>query len=130
MATKEFGFRSMQDIDPVNLRMSSRQWEKLGLLQSGKALDHASMYGFDLSNEGLGFRGGVKLCYNNIFADYAPGMPRKQDLLANFLSFCPIVTKIQPPANTWCVCASPPSPWCLGPGLDFSPAFQGLQGPG
>jgi hypothetical protein len=45
--------RSMQEIDPVNLRMSSRQWEKLGLLPSGKALDHASMYGTDLqvSNE-------------------------------------------------------------------------------
>jgi hypothetical protein len=41
----------MQEIDLVNLRMSSRQWEKLGLLPSGKALDHASMYGTDLSNE-------------------------------------------------------------------------------
>jgi hypothetical protein len=41
----------MQEIDPVNLRMSSRQWEKLGLLPSGKALDHASMYGTDLSDE-------------------------------------------------------------------------------
>ncbi len=35
----------MQEIDSVNLRMSSRQWEQLGLLPSGKALDHASMYG-------------------------------------------------------------------------------------
>jgi hypothetical protein len=41
----------MQEIDPVNSRMSSRQWEMLGLLPSGKALDHASMYGTDLSNE-------------------------------------------------------------------------------
>jgi hypothetical protein len=43
--------RSMQEIDPVNLRMSSRKWEKLGLLLSGKTLDHASMYGTDLSYE-------------------------------------------------------------------------------
>jgi hypothetical protein len=41
----------MQEIDPVNLRMPSRQWEKLGLLPSGKALDHASMYGTGLSDE-------------------------------------------------------------------------------
>ncbi len=48
MSTDEYGLRSMQEIDPVNLRMSSRQWEKLGLLPSGKALDHASMFGNDL----------------------------------------------------------------------------------
>ena len=41
MSTDEYGLRSMQEIDPVNLRMSSGQWEKLGLLPSGKALDHA-----------------------------------------------------------------------------------------
>ncbi len=51
MSTDEYGLRSMQEIDPANLRMSSRQLEKLGLLPSGKALDHASMYGTDLSNE-------------------------------------------------------------------------------
>jgi hypothetical protein len=34
----------MSDIDPVDLRMSSRQWEC-------KALDHVSMYGTDLSDE-------------------------------------------------------------------------------
>ena len=51
MSTDEYGLRSMQEIDPVNLRMSSRQWEKQGLLPSGKALDHASMYGTDLSDE-------------------------------------------------------------------------------
>jgi hypothetical protein len=51
MNTDECGLRSMQEIDPVNLRMSSRLWEKLGLLPSGKALDHASMYGTDLFNE-------------------------------------------------------------------------------
>ncbi len=35
----------MSDIDPVDLRMSSR------LVPSGKALDHVSMYGTDLSDE-------------------------------------------------------------------------------
>ncbi len=40
----------MQEIDPVNLRMSSRQWKKQGFLPLGKALDHASRYGTDLSN--------------------------------------------------------------------------------
>jgi hypothetical protein len=52
MSTDEYGLRSMQEIDPVNLRMSSGQWEKLGLLPWGKALDHASMYGTDLSDAG------------------------------------------------------------------------------
>ena len=42
----------MLDIDPVDLRMSSRQWELQGLVPSGKALDHVSMYGTDLSDEG------------------------------------------------------------------------------
>jgi hypothetical protein len=51
MSKDEYGLRSMQEIDPVNLRMASRQWDKLGLLPSGKVLDHASMYGTDLSNE-------------------------------------------------------------------------------
>jgi hypothetical protein len=45
MTTDEFGLRSMSDIDPVDLRMSSRQWELQGLVPSGKALDHVSMYG-------------------------------------------------------------------------------------
>ncbi len=31
--------------------MSSRQWELLGLVPSGQALDHVSMYGTDLSDE-------------------------------------------------------------------------------
>jgi hypothetical protein len=31
--------------------MSSRQWELQGLVPSGKALDHVSMYGTDLSDE-------------------------------------------------------------------------------
>jgi len=53
MTTDEFGLRSMSDIDPVDLRMSSRQWapELQGLTPSGKALDHVSMYGTDLSDE-------------------------------------------------------------------------------
>ncbi len=46
MSTDNYGLRSMQEIDPVNMRMSSRQWEKLGLLPSGKALDHASPNSF------------------------------------------------------------------------------------
>ncbi len=41
----------MSDIDPVDLRMSSRQWELQGLKPLGKALDHVSMYGTDLSDE-------------------------------------------------------------------------------
>ncbi len=43
--------RSMTDIEPADLRMSSRQWELQGLVSSGKALDHVSMYGTDLSDE-------------------------------------------------------------------------------
>ncbi len=30
--TDEYGLRSMSDIDPVDLRMSSRQWELQGLV--------------------------------------------------------------------------------------------------
>ncbi len=41
----------MSDIDLVDLRMSSRQWELQGLVPSGKALDHVSMYGTDFSGE-------------------------------------------------------------------------------
>jgi hypothetical protein len=37
----EMSTDDMQELDPVNLRMSFRQWEKLGLLPSGKALDYA-----------------------------------------------------------------------------------------
>ena len=49
MTTDEYGLRSMSDIDPADLRMSSRQWELHGLVPSGKALDHVSMYTTDLS---------------------------------------------------------------------------------
>ncbi len=31
--------------------MSSRQWELQGLMPSGKALDHVTMYGTDISDE-------------------------------------------------------------------------------
>ena len=51
MTTDEYGLQSMSDIDPVDLRMSSRQWELQGLTPSGKALDHVSMYRTDLSDE-------------------------------------------------------------------------------
>jgi hypothetical protein len=40
MTTDEYGLRSMSDIDPVELRMSSRQCKLQGLTPSGKALDH------------------------------------------------------------------------------------------
>jgi hypothetical protein len=51
LTTDEYGLQSMTDIDPADLRMSSRQWEKQGLMLSGKALDHLSMYRADLSDE-------------------------------------------------------------------------------
>ncbi len=51
MTTDEYGLRLMSDIDPADLRMSARQWELQGLTPSGKALDHVSMYGTDLSDD-------------------------------------------------------------------------------
>jgi hypothetical protein len=48
MPTDEYGLRSMSDIDAVDLRMSSRQWELQGLTPSGKALDHVSMHCMEL----------------------------------------------------------------------------------
>ncbi len=51
MTTDEYGLLSITDIDPVDLRMSSRQWELRGLRPLGKALDHVPMYGTDLSDE-------------------------------------------------------------------------------
>jgi hypothetical protein len=39
----------MTNIDPMDLRMSSRHWELQGHMPSGKELDHVSMYGTDLS---------------------------------------------------------------------------------
>jgi hypothetical protein len=51
MTTDEFGLQSISDIDPVDLQMSSRQWELQGLVPSAKALDHVSMSGTDLSGD-------------------------------------------------------------------------------
>jgi hypothetical protein len=51
MTMDEYELLSMSDIDPVDLRMPSRQWELQGLTPLDKALDHVSIYGTDLSNE-------------------------------------------------------------------------------
>jgi hypothetical protein len=51
MNTDEYGLRSMSDIDPVDLRMSPREWELQVLVPSGEALDQVSMYGTDLPDE-------------------------------------------------------------------------------
>ena len=45
MTTDEYGLRSMSDIDPVDLRMSSRQWELQGLVPSCKSLDYVCHHG-------------------------------------------------------------------------------------
>jgi hypothetical protein len=45
MNTDEYGLRSMKDIDPVDLRMSSQMWEKKGLLPMGKSIERTSLYG-------------------------------------------------------------------------------------
>jgi hypothetical protein len=44
ITTDKYGLRSMSDIDPANLRMSSRRWELQGLVPWGKALDLVSTY--------------------------------------------------------------------------------------
>jgi hypothetical protein len=41
----------MQDIDPVDLRMSSEMWEKRGLVPIGKFIERPSLYGTDLSDD-------------------------------------------------------------------------------
>jgi hypothetical protein len=51
MTMDEYGLQSISDIDLVDLRMSSRQLELQGLTPSGKALNHVSMYGTDLSDD-------------------------------------------------------------------------------
>ena len=54
MTTDESGLRSMSDIDPVDLRMSSKTWEKRGLVPMGKMIEHTPhymlIYGTDLSD--------------------------------------------------------------------------------
>jgi hypothetical protein len=41
----------MQDIDLMDLRMSSKMWEKRGLVPMGKMIEHTSMYGTDLADD-------------------------------------------------------------------------------
>jgi hypothetical protein len=40
----------MEDIDPVELRMSSKMWEKCGLVPIGKMIEYSSFYRTDLSD--------------------------------------------------------------------------------
>jgi hypothetical protein len=49
MTTDEFGLTSMEKIDPVDLRMSSKMWEKRGLLPMGLTIENASKFGSELS---------------------------------------------------------------------------------
>ncbi len=49
MTMDDYGLRSMCDLDPLNLRMSSNMWGKRGLVPMGKFIDQTSMYGADLS---------------------------------------------------------------------------------
>ncbi len=51
MTKDKYGFRSMEDIDPVDLRMSSKMWEKRGLVPIGKMIEHTSLCGTDLSDD-------------------------------------------------------------------------------
>ncbi len=50
MTTDEFGLRSM-DIDLANSRMSSKMWEKRGLVPMAKMIEHTSLYETDLSDD-------------------------------------------------------------------------------
>ncbi len=51
MTTDEFGLRSMQDIDLMDLRMISKMWGKQGLVSMGKLIEHTSIYRFGLSDD-------------------------------------------------------------------------------
>ncbi len=53
MTTDEYGSRSMEDIDPVDLRMSStsKKREKRGRVPMGKTIEYTSLYGTDLSDD-------------------------------------------------------------------------------
>jgi hypothetical protein len=42
MTMDEFGLKSMVDIDPMDLRMSSKMWEKRRLVPMGKSIEHNS----------------------------------------------------------------------------------------
>jgi hypothetical protein len=43
MTTDEYGLKSMED-DLVDLRMSSKMWEKRGLVPMGKLIEHALLW--------------------------------------------------------------------------------------
>jgi hypothetical protein len=47
----EYGLRSMENIDPVDLSLSSNIWENQGLVPMGKAIEHASLYGTEISDD-------------------------------------------------------------------------------
>jgi hypothetical protein len=51
MTKDEFGFRSMDNIDPEDLRMSSKMWEKQGLVSMGETIEHTSLYETDHSDD-------------------------------------------------------------------------------
>ncbi len=49
--TDDYGLRSREEIDPADLRMSSKMWEKKGLVPMGKTIQHTSLYETDLSDD-------------------------------------------------------------------------------
>ncbi len=49
MTTYKFGSKAME-IDPVDLRMTSKMWEKKGRVPMGKMMEHTSLYGTNLSD--------------------------------------------------------------------------------
>ena len=51
MTRGECELRSIKDIDPRALIMSSKMWEKRGLVPMGKLFEHTSIYGTDLSDD-------------------------------------------------------------------------------
>ncbi len=51
MKTDEYGLQSMEEIDPADFKMSSKMWEKKGLVPMGKTIEHTSLRGTDLSDD-------------------------------------------------------------------------------
>ncbi len=51
MNTDEYRLRSMEEIDPADVRMSSKMWEKKRLLPMGKSMEHTSLYGADFFDD-------------------------------------------------------------------------------
>jgi hypothetical protein len=49
MSKNEFELRSIEDIDLLDLRMSSKMWGKQGLVPMGKFIEHTSIYGTGFS---------------------------------------------------------------------------------